>query len=149
MPDADGVLAAIDSCLDDCAVSDDAMRWAPDEPDLARDGVLGATPTLTFVDEGVTAYFAVAPPDGEQPQWQPLGCDVVSDLTFARDEDYQVAENFLSMPRTFSITLHADTSEFRRGLLEALCAAFGLRWDRRDRLHAIKSEYRRRRRNRR
>lgn len=29
----DGVLAAIDACLDDYAVSDDAMRWAPDEPD--------------------------------------------------------------------------------------------------------------------
>lgn len=30
---ADGVLAAIDACLDDYAVSDDAMRWAPDEPE--------------------------------------------------------------------------------------------------------------------
>jgi hypothetical protein len=29
----DGVLDAIDACLDDYAVSDDAMRWAPEEPD--------------------------------------------------------------------------------------------------------------------
>lgn len=33
MADADGVLAAIDSCLDDYEVSDDAMRWAPAAPD--------------------------------------------------------------------------------------------------------------------
>ncbi|WP_162794819.1 hypothetical protein [Nonomuraea lactucae] len=33
MADSDGVLAAIDACLDDYAVSDDAMRWAPDQAD--------------------------------------------------------------------------------------------------------------------
>jgi hypothetical protein len=33
MPDADGVLASIDACLEDYAVSEDAMRWAPDEPE--------------------------------------------------------------------------------------------------------------------
>lgn len=33
MANPDGVLAAIDACLDDYAVSDEAMRWAPDEPD--------------------------------------------------------------------------------------------------------------------
>lgn len=32
MPDTDGVLAAIDACLEDYGVSEDAMRWAPDEP---------------------------------------------------------------------------------------------------------------------
>jgi hypothetical protein len=33
MSNPDGVLAAIDACLDDYALSDDAMRWAPEEPD--------------------------------------------------------------------------------------------------------------------
>ncbi|MFD1546979.1 hypothetical protein [Nonomuraea guangzhouensis] len=33
MSTPDGVLAAIDSCLDDYVVSDDAMRWAPDQPE--------------------------------------------------------------------------------------------------------------------
>lgn len=33
MSNPDGVLAAIDACLDDYYVSDDAMRWAPDEPE--------------------------------------------------------------------------------------------------------------------
>lgn len=33
MPDTDGVLAAIDACLEDIDVSHDAMRWAPNEPD--------------------------------------------------------------------------------------------------------------------
>lgn len=32
MSSPDGVLAAIDACLEDYSVSDDAMRWAPDEP---------------------------------------------------------------------------------------------------------------------
>lgn len=33
MPSPDGVLAAIDACLEDYTVGEDAMRWAPDEPD--------------------------------------------------------------------------------------------------------------------
>lgn len=33
MSNPDGVLASIDACLDDYELSDDAMRWAPDEPD--------------------------------------------------------------------------------------------------------------------
>jgi hypothetical protein len=37
MSNPDGVLAAIDACLDDYELSDDAMRWAPDEPDPAPD----------------------------------------------------------------------------------------------------------------
>ncbi|MFI7125966.1 hypothetical protein ACIBQ1_09750 [Nonomuraea sp. NPDC050153] len=32
MSNPDGVLDAIDACLDDYALSEDAMRWAPDEP---------------------------------------------------------------------------------------------------------------------
>jgi hypothetical protein len=39
MSNPDGVLAAIDACLDDYAVSDDAMRWAPDEPDPTPESV--------------------------------------------------------------------------------------------------------------
>lgn len=41
MTDIDGVLASIDACLDDDAVSEDAMRWAPGEP--------GPTPTFPMV----------------------------------------------------------------------------------------------------
>ncbi|MFN2636858.1 MAG: hypothetical protein ABR585_07525 [Gemmatimonadaceae bacterium] len=222
MTNPDGVLAAIDSCLDDYALSDDAMRWAPDEPEPAsKEGGLalwgqymngdsvyrtttppyrfhvvpgeppslrGATPSATIVDEAtegwpiirdrdgtqvdhivsdgtavwspppaperqgdVRWWWASAPPDGEQPQWQPIGGEVVSDLTFTRDEDYRVAEDFLSAPRAVSITLTADTSHFRRGLLEALGACYWLRWGREGRMRSMKTEYRRRtrRRNRR
>ena len=45
MTDTDGVLAAIDACLDDYEVSDDAMRWAPDEPE----------PTPTFSPARIAA----------------------------------------------------------------------------------------------
>lgn len=41
MADTDGVLAAIDACLEDWSVSDDAMRWAPDEPDPTPEGAYG------------------------------------------------------------------------------------------------------------
>lgn len=40
MSNPDGVLAAIDACLDDYELSDDAMRWAPGEPDATpEDGL--------------------------------------------------------------------------------------------------------------
>lgn len=53
MIDPDETLSAIDAALeawtgDDDAVSDDAMRWAPEEPEQTS---LGAEPTLTIVDE--------------------------------------------------------------------------------------------------
>jgi|GEM_PF-4388901 len=38
MTNADGVLASIDACLDD-VLSEDAMRWAPDEPDPTPESV--------------------------------------------------------------------------------------------------------------
>ncbi|MEU6725527.1 hypothetical protein ABZ917_17610 [Nonomuraea wenchangensis] len=37
MSNLDGVLEAIDACLDDY-LSPDAMRWAPGEPDPTREG---------------------------------------------------------------------------------------------------------------
>jgi hypothetical protein len=53
MPTSDGVLAAIDACLDDYAVSEDAMRWAPDEPDTtpAAGEWRGFEPNYAIFDE--------------------------------------------------------------------------------------------------
>ncbi|MEV0994633.1 hypothetical protein [Nonomuraea sp. NPDC050202] len=56
MANPDGVLAAIDACLHD-ALSEDAMRWAPDEPDPTPP-FRGVTASHTFIDEAGTALSA-------------------------------------------------------------------------------------------
>lgn len=66
MPDTDGVLAAIDACLEDYGVSEDAMRWAPDEPEPPQ----GIAPSL---------FWAVAPPADEEPSWRPISGVVTND----------------------------------------------------------------------
>lgn len=61
MTDTDGVLAAIDACLDDMDVSEDAMRWAPDEPD--------STPKRSPFAEHL-AQFVEHYSDFRMPVWQ-------------------------------------------------------------------------------
>jgi len=53
----DGVLAAIDACLED-ALSDDAMRWAPDEPAPPEHG-----PTIATFHRG----WSLLPATGLEP----------------------------------------------------------------------------------
>lgn len=60
MTDPDETLSAIDAAIDgwadyDDSVSDDAMRWAPEQPERQWQG---ARPTLTFLDE---AHILVEP----------------------------------------------------------------------------------------
>lgn len=118
----------------DYIVSDGVQEWV--------------MPPVPQRQDGVRMYWGTAPANGEQPQWRPLDSEIVSDVTFVRDESNEWAERLLSMPRTVSVTLTADTSSFRRGFLDALCVAYSLRWGRQDRMHALKSEYNRRRRRR-
>ncbi|MFI6594955.1 hypothetical protein ACIBHX_01835 [Nonomuraea sp. NPDC050536] len=161
MSNSDGVLAAIDACLEDCSVSEEAMRWAPDEPDPTFDGFLGAEPTMTFVDEatsgrlvvpnlqeGVTAYFAVTPPEGEQPHWRPIGSDVVSDLTFAQDETFEMPLSWLP---TYTIVLPAESTRFARSWLNNVIVVGKTLDDllaEKARRRCFKSEYHRRQRRR-
>jgi hypothetical protein len=56
MANPDGVLDAIDACLED-HLSEDAMRWAPDEPDPTPP-FRGVTAAHTFIDETGTALSA-------------------------------------------------------------------------------------------
>jgi hypothetical protein len=59
MSNPDGVLDAIDACLEDYAISEDAMRWAPDLP--APSSVVSfrvAFDASTFI-EGMTAAARV------------------------------------------------------------------------------------------
>jgi hypothetical protein len=245
MPDTDGVLAAIDACLDDYTLSDDAMRWAPEEPDPTPQSIPRGEQIARFVEENTAhswtdwqrhylnaltpavevaaresercpacsclvtdhpweggaqggyvcsrslseppscrrcrsreerrvmtempplwdlargwptpdlpltsgAYWAATTADGwtDRPSWQPLGGDIVSDVTFARDEHHGWAERLIGPPREVHVTFSADTSHFRRVLLNGLRTAFGMRFDRQDRMRAIKSEYHRRQRRR-
>ncbi|WP_157253177.1 hypothetical protein [Nonomuraea typhae] len=156
MSNPDGVLDSIDACLRDYTLSADAMRWAPDEPD-PMEGVPPSSGDLidggTFFEcvvqpvhphDGVRVFFA---PSLEEA-WRPLDGAVITDITFARDETYERADNLRWMPSPVTVTLTTDTSEFRRGFLNALSAAFTLRWGRQDRMHALKSEYHRRHRRR-
>ncbi|MFI6510088.1 hypothetical protein ACIBCT_20990 [Streptosporangium sp. NPDC050855] len=58
MSNPDGVLAAIDACLDDYYVSDDAMRWAPDEPEpeLRIEFRLDMTPLIECFEQLSRAF---------------------------------------------------------------------------------------------
>lgn len=51
MTDVDHILAAIDSCLEDETVSEDAMRWAPDEPDPTPEDDSLIDQMVRFVEE--------------------------------------------------------------------------------------------------
>ena len=54
---ADGVLAAIDACLDDYAVSGDAMRCAPDKPTRTPLSVFHLAPQVVIAVDANTVGF--------------------------------------------------------------------------------------------
>lgn len=82
MPDTDGVLAAIDACLED-SLSDDAMRWAPDAatgPDVADADDLGEAGIRCLI-EALRSPFSWSPPccAGCVPySGQPHSCEIAT-----------------------------------------------------------------------
>ncbi|MFE3452402.1 hypothetical protein ACFXJ8_26110 [Nonomuraea sp. NPDC059194] len=100
MADTDGVLAAIDSCLDDYDLSEDAMRWAPDEPDPTPEDGLGLWGQFINGDQ---LYRTTSPP-------------------------YEFVVRHGEPLADLAVSLHADVTAFAEGMRRAAGAvaeAFG------------------------
>ncbi|WP_326642938.1 hypothetical protein OG884_05935 [Streptosporangium sp. NBC_01755] len=103
MSNSDGVLAAIDACLEDYDVGPDAMRWAPDGLDLTAETtvpntdlpewqyvIVGADPAVVEVrryGQPWGAYLLNSFPDGPREYMERTVAEHGEETAFYVDED--------------------------------------------------------------
>ncbi|MFD9950899.1 hypothetical protein ACFWYW_59210 [Nonomuraea sp. NPDC059023] len=117
MSNPDGVLAAIDACLED-ALSEDAMRWAPDEPDPTASGETPFAAWARFIEYALAPRFELA---GWQRHMLPGATCTTSNAPTIRSVVDLAASNqgIVQATRSFADAF-AKTLEPLRGIQAAL-----------------------------
>lgn len=127
MSAADLILDAIDSALEDCVVSEDAMRWVPEqdrepEGDWATVSAASSGPEIDAIDLFLMGAAGLSPwPDAGLftgfLQDEPRVFDVPTWYPWAYESEYPQVATWFSLDTDPLLLGYADGSHFRPGTL--------------------------------